>query len=283
MKNIDNNIEQAVDEFFKEHTIRFQKTKKQEWKVLESKLSKEKRYQRPIFRYAMSIAAMFLIILGAVTVWHTKTYRTKAGEQQTCVLPDGSRVRLNVASELSYHPFEWYLSRHVKLRGEAFFEVQKGSRFTVQSDLGITQVVGTSFNVYAHEDAYKVACVTGKVQVNTQGKQFELTEGEAVVWDAELKKLTKTKKQQEAILAWQKQRLLFKAEHLRRVFNALERQYNVYIAYYPTKREYQYSGNISLENNLENNLSIVCKPFRLKWVEDKDARAKETKKLYIIK
>ena len=38
--------------------------------------------------------------------------------------------------------------RIIQLRGEAFFEVEKGSRFVVQTGKGAVEVLGTSFNVF---------------------------------------------------------------------------------------------------------------------------------------
>lgn len=70
-------------------------------------------------------------------------------------LPDGSVVRLNSVSRLSYKPLGWYFSRSAELSGEAFFEVEKGSKFTIYSMLGSTSVLGTSFNNVTARDFSK--------------------------------------------------------------------------------------------------------------------------------
>lgn len=277
-QNIDNLQRETA--FFQRHTVAFKKNKQQEWQELEDKLATSNNTKRrTVLYYTIGIAATVLLALTFASKFYTKTYESLDGGQKVCTLPDGSKVQLNVASKLTYCPLEWYFSRKVKLSGEAFFKVEKGSRFTVYSQNGSTAVLGTSFNVYARDDAYKVACITGKVGVKTQGNAFEIMPGEAIVWNAASKTLTKTEQQQENLIAWRTKRLLFKASPLREVFNSLERHYDVYIAYYPNEESYKYSGNISLENSIEDNLSIVCKPFQKKW-EEKAQR--EKKKLYII-
>ena len=79
-------------------------------------------------------------------------------------LPDNSIVTLRGGSELSYAPYWWFADRSLQFEGEAFFDVEKGSSFTVQSDNGVTQVLGTSFSIYANDENYEVFCKTGKVK-----------------------------------------------------------------------------------------------------------------------
>lgn len=273
-------MKKQVDEstFFKTHTVSFQKSRASEWQELEKKRNRSKGKVKPFMAYMLGIVAIFLIVLTFVFQFGEKTYKTERGVQKLCTLPDGSTVKMNAETVLKYRPLEWYISRKLKLQGEAFFEVKKGSRFTVHSQTGSTQVLGTSFNVYARIDAYKVSCITGKVQVYTQRQHFNLEPGNAVIWNSETKTLKKTQKEQDALLAWQQGRLRFKAAHLRKVFDELERQYNVYIAYYSGEKRYEYSGNLSLDASLEANLTIICETLDIQW-EKSERRDKE---LYII-
>lgn len=273
-----NNI-QNESVFFEKHTVYFQKTKQQEWSDLQEKLNHKMSRKQHFIQFTLGIAASLLLALGLLMQFYEKSYQTLRGEQQFCTLPDGSKVFLNAETTISYKPLKWYFSREVAFSGEGFFEVTKGSQFTVYSNLGSTQVLGTSFNVFARKKSYKVVCITGKVAVQTQGKNVTLLTGEAVISDAIKNTLVKTNKEQEHLLAWRKQRLLFKAKPLREVFDALERQYNVYIAYYPNGEKSLYSGNISLQDDFEKNLSIICKTFEKKWEK---SQTKEHKILYII-
>lgn len=268
------------NDFLQGHTVAFQKSKEDEWHKLQSKIGQQKATaHRRFFQFAMGIAASVLLALGLFTQFYEKNYQTLRGQRQFCELPDGSKVFLNAETKITYKPLKWYFQREVQLAGEAFFEVEKGSCFTVTSSLGETQVLGTSFNVFARGKSYKVACVTGKVKVQTQGKNVILTPNEAVVSNCTKKTVNKTTEKQNSLLAWKSQRLIFQAQPLREVFNALERQYNVYIAYYPNGQKLYYSGNITLKNKFEDNLSIVCKTFNKKWIK---SQTKEHKTLYII-
>ena len=101
------------------------------------------------------LAVVSLLAWGGWYRWdHTPGYtlqaRTAPGQTQSIELPDGSRVALNVDSELQvrYYPRR----REVVLdRGEAFFEVTPGPDrpFTVDSGASRVRVVGTAFNVRA--------------------------------------------------------------------------------------------------------------------------------------
>ncbi len=62
---------------------------------------------------------------------------------------------------------------------EGFFKVQKGNKFIVHTPAGDVEVMGTSFNVFAREEASKVSCVTGKLSRIEKGrKEMRKTEKE---------------------------------------------------------------------------------------------------------
>lgn len=265
--------------FFEQHTVRFKKSKSEEWEELQRKIGERSAKRIPMLYYVLGTAAVVLLALSLAFQFSAKTYKTLRGEQKICTLPDGSIIKLNAETQLTYNPLKWYVSRQVYLEGEAFFEVEKGSRFTVYSERGNTQVLGTSFNIYARNNAYKVSCVTGEVRVNVEGRYFNIESGESVLWDKEAKSLRETRKEQEALLAWQNRRLLFKAKPLRVVFDELERQYDVYIAYYPKEDVRSYSGKLSLDATFEENLSVICRSFSIEWEKSE----RKDKELYIIK
>ena len=77
-------------------------------------------------------------------------------------LASGAEVSCNY-SATSWNDGE----RILKLKGQVYFEVKKGSKFSVRSTQGIVSVLGTSFNIYDREGAYKVECFTGKVKVES--------------------------------------------------------------------------------------------------------------------
>lgn len=103
---------------------------------------------------AASIAAIALVSwlvfgqMGADSV--IKTFATNSRQIKKVVLPDQSVVWLNSNSEISFDKnFNRRSLRNVKLRGEAFFEVQPNPArpFQVETPHGLIEVLGTSFNV----------------------------------------------------------------------------------------------------------------------------------------
>ena len=127
-----------------------------------------------------SVAAAVLLMLVSYFVFFTgsKTFETGFGEVAEELLPDGSKVQVNARTTLSYSEGSWEEDRSVSLEGEAFFEVTKGSAFTVASPYGEVMVLGTQFNVYARKDIFEVRCFEGKVKV-TGLEEVYLTAGES--------------------------------------------------------------------------------------------------------
>jgi ferric-dicitrate binding protein FerR (iron transport regulator) len=91
---------------------------------------------------------------------------THAGETRVVTLPDGSTVRLNENSQLSYNKQK---SRIVELEGKGFFDVVKNpsAPFSVRTSNATTQVLGTSFAVEAPENNTVVTLVYGKVALTS--------------------------------------------------------------------------------------------------------------------
>ncbi len=96
------------------------------------------------------------------------------GQKLTVKLPDGSMVKLNADSRISYSSTFGDESRELQLTGEAFFEVQRDETrpFKIFSGDLEVQVLGTSFNVNAYPDQHvaSVAVRTGKVSVSNSAK-----------------------------------------------------------------------------------------------------------------
>ena len=101
---------------------------------------------------------------------HTlREYTTRAGQQATVILTDGSRVRLAPRTTLRIANEFDVTARTVSLRGEAYFDVSRtsGTPFIVQTQHATTRVLGTTFDVRddMHDQSTHVAVVTGKVTV----------------------------------------------------------------------------------------------------------------------
>jgi ferric-dicitrate binding protein FerR (iron transport regulator) len=145
---------------------------------LSNESNKGNNHVRTMLWSAASVAAAVLVA-WVFLMPNNRVIReaTEVAASKTIVLPDGSKATLNADSRISYAE-DWSDVRTLELHGEAFFEVEKGSAFTVNTPTGAVIVLGTSFNVYSRGQELKVACNTGKVRVLAGQEQVELTPGQ---------------------------------------------------------------------------------------------------------
>jgi len=99
---------------------------------------------------------------------------TRANEQKTLLLSDGSEITLGPSARVVYPKQFTANSRRILLaEGEAFFAVahEENRPFTVQVKSGLdVKVLGTSFRVsaYANHPKVKITVATGKVAISKQ-------------------------------------------------------------------------------------------------------------------
>ena len=106
----------------------------------------------------------------------TATLATAQDEMITLTLADGTEVKLNSGSQLTYpHHFQGK-ERRVKLVGEAFFTVKHDAQrpFIVDAGGVLTKDLGTSFNIRAYNDHdCRVTLVEGSVAVLSKAKDTQ--------------------------------------------------------------------------------------------------------------
>lgn len=269
------NLEDSSKHFFPKGKIAWNKTEEEVWAELESKI-KEKPVAKSVSInlniLKWSAAAMFAIILGlsALTFLYTKTIESVPGEKLITELPDGSNVELNAGSTLKYYPLKWKFQRKVYLEGEGFFEISKGKKFEVVSKNGKTQVLGTSFNIYAREDYYRVTCFTGKVKVVSNSNESVLLEPNNHVELENGKLVMKTNYKTEKAVDWKMNRFDFAGRSLNEVFREIERQFAVKIQFQAELKNRSFSSNFAKPGNVEEVLDYVCKSMQLKYIKQSD-------------
>ena len=127
---------------------------------------------------AIAASIALLLIFNPIRQ-RDQSYLTSTGEQINLSLPDNSEVTLNNVSKLNFNSKSWEDIRKVNLDGEAFFKVEKGSTFTVESKNGSVSVLGTQFNVYDRNGFYEVECIEGRVKIELKnGETYILTGGD---------------------------------------------------------------------------------------------------------
>ncbi|MFY0601726.1 MAG: FecR domain-containing protein [Cyclobacteriaceae bacterium] len=220
--------------------------------------------------WVWKVAASVVLVMGLSLFAYQITYKTittSLGETANVELPDGSVVALNADSEISYNRLGWILTRDLRMEGEAFFEVQKGSAFTVYSDLGTTQVLGTSFNINTRNDAYKVQCYTGKVKVDSRDQIAVLTKGQGVKfeYDQTIQNFQFDTKVQN----WVKGEYHFSNETLSSVLREFELSYGKKVVLDNVLDSMKYSGYFP-SNNMDIALKLICDPMGLTFEKRND-------------
>ncbi|MBR8536715.1 FecR family protein [Carboxylicivirga sediminis] len=255
--------------------IAWKKSEDEVWLETQKKLQKRKivRLNMPNF-YVKWVAAASIVVIFSVSILigtHTKTVSTLAMQHKIIELPDGSKMTLNAQSNATYKPYLWMINRQVKLNGEAFFEVQKGEKFKVLSDLGSTEVLGTSFNIYSRENSYEVTCITGKVKVKAHETNDEIllqpSQKAILKSTGKLNVLNQVKNKNST--AWMEGKLIFTSVPLSKVFDEIERQFNVKIIF-RNHSDLDYTGAMKLTDDIEEILTYICQPFDVDWIRSKN-------------
>ncbi|MCV9388285.1 FecR family protein [Reichenbachiella ulvae] len=135
----------------------------------------------------MAVAASIVLVLAVSFLYlgkREKTYYTSFGETKRVELPDGSFATLSSHSQIAWDSKDWDTGyRKVRLKGRGFFEVKSGETFSVVSEQGQVEVLGTQFDVADYKDGFLVRCFEGKVRATEKlGSSQLVTAGEAVLF-----------------------------------------------------------------------------------------------------
>ncbi len=265
-----NPLERNLDLCLNQDRIPFSKSKEAAWIEVEKSLHKATviplHTKKPVMFRAIAAAGALLIgLTGTLYFLGSEQFETTKQTAQMS-LPDGSNVVLNSNTAADYNSMTWIIDREVNLtRGEAFFEVEKGSTFTVNTPLGNVEVLGTSFDVLIEDEKLTVSCKTGKVKVENENT----TEG-AVYLEPGMKVTmsTLTSKVDEVSLdkidAWVSGLYSFNNVAIADVFKVLENRSGKTITL-PSDLNSNYTGQFSMEQPLTEILETICKPLNLEY------------------
>lgn len=211
-----------------------------------AKTRKTRYFSKPAFKVAASV----IIILGMglaiyktasdITHIHHVTKTTQRGQRATITLSDGSIIKLNAESAVSFEEKFTGDTREIALTGEAFFEVKRNpdKPFIVKTGELSTTVLGTSFNIqaYPEKDEIAVTVATGKVLVKTRnqkgtaGSQI-LTPNHQVTYHTSSGEMVKQKVDPAHFLAWKNDEIRLDKTTLSEAVVILERWYNIEIVF----------------------------------------------------
>lgn len=211
----------------------------------------------------ISIAASILLCFSMFYFYTTKpiSHNTIVGESIRFSLPDESSVWLNAKSEIS-HNKDWEDSRDITLKGEAYFEVAKGKKFTVKTPQGIVTVLGTKFNVKQRDDFFEVHCFEGSVAVNYKGNKTILKASDlfsSKINNIQIKNIDKPN--------WIANKSVFRNTNLNDVLTDISLHYD--IKFMETEgfisSPLKYTGSYNYDDDLETTLKVLCQSLNLKY------------------
>ena len=201
------------------------------------------------------------------------SYTTNLAEKITFELPDQSEVHLNANSKITFKVNNWENSRTLNLKGEAYFSVKKGSKFTVNSSLGSVQVLGTKFNVIERDHYFQVNCYEGLVSVTYKNESVKVPAGSSFKILNETTQFSNNTN--EIMPNWLQNSSSFKSIPYSYVVKELERQYNIAIEYDVKYKNNLFTGSF-IHSNLELALEAISIPLNLKYeiISDKKVHLK---------
>ena len=208
----------------------------------------------PFKKFLRVAAAIAILLTGSYFFLNmtADTISTQYAENKEVVLPDNSEVILNADSELSFSEKNWDKNRNLKLKGEAFFKVAKGERFTVTTADGTISVLGTEFNVENRKGFFEVTCYEGLVSVTFNGKETKLPAGNSFI--AVNGKTITTEKPKTKTPSWMNAESSFKSIPLKYVLDEFERQHNIIVETKAINVNQLYTGSFS---NTDADLALL--------------------------
>jgi transmembrane sensor len=248
--------------------------KETSWKEILLKVEGDTRKKSIAHHFYWAAAASVLFIIGIV-MWHNNDsgYKTSDHEKLNIALEDGSSVTLNYKSTLELADGFGKDGRHVSLKGEAFFNVQKDKSKPFEVSIGEYEVmvVGTSFNVNYKERFVEVTVCSGIVRLHAGNQFLNLKAGEkgiisptgelsVVEWDAN-------------DFAWYSGTLVLKDKSLQQVAAILSKLFNKTVEVSPSVASCTLSAKIEYET-IDDILVIIKETLGVEWKH-------ESHKIYI--
>ncbi len=238
---------------------------------LEKKLStKERKVRRLDRRLFLGIAASLILFFVAINFFINRETLVEASfaANVSHELPDKSLVFLNDGSSILYKKNGWLERRKIKLTGQAFFDVEKGSKFVVETKHGKIEVLGTEFDVKAWGDQLAVFCYEGKVKVISKGQSTILSAKESVF-------VVKGKMEDKQVIQvegpqWRQGISSFYKENINEVFAELERQFNIKVEAKSMDRVFT---GVFEHYDMKAALNAVCLPMGLEFEIAKNGKS----------
>ncbi len=223
-----------------------------------------------------AIAAVLLLFFG-ITLFDFNQQileSTQYAETKSVTLPDGSEVRLNNDSRISYNRSFADGNRTLNLHGEAFFTVVKNKNpFVVKTDNASVSVLGTEFNVWARNEETRIIVRKGKVSVQSSGTEANdglvLTANQmAISKQDQTPVLLDSSIDAKAQIGWLEGRIIFNETGLQEVVEELGRIYDIKIELQDTNLQVLSISGSFEKKPIEEILEAICLTLDLRYEKE---------------
>lgn len=230
---------------------------------IKSHLKPEEIEVRPLFsrKQFLRIAAVIALIATSYLFLDNRdtSIHTDIAQKENFLLPDESEVNLNAKSSIVFNKKKWDNKRYLKLDGEAYFKVKKGSTFKVETPIGDVTVLGTQFNVFARDNQFKITCYEGLVSVSFNNEEIKVPAGNYV--SIENNELVVNAPFALNAPTWVNNESSFENILVKDVILELERQYPIKVNT-ELKINKRFTGSFT-HTNLNVALRSICDPLQL--------------------
>ncbi len=212
-----------------------------------SRIRKKRHAAFRIPRIIFGAAAVILLLIASTVSYWWGGYRLQErftdiiveaplGAKTKLVLPDSTLVWLNAGSRIVYSQGYGVRDRHLRLNGEAYFEVRKNEKlpFDVMTRELDVKVLGTKFNFrnYDEDEEVTVNLLEGKVQLENYVRKMGMTylsPSEKVTLNKLTGEMTISRTEVRNAKEWTNDGLFFDEMPLSDIVKELNRSYNVRI------------------------------------------------------
>lgn len=231
-----------------------------------------------------SIAAVFLLVIGAAWFWKSNlhgqpaekllSFRTTRGQLRQITLEDGSKIWLNAGSKLSYPEHFSTSHRDVYLVGEAYFDVKHDTSkpFVVHTERLTTSVLGTAFCVTAYKSISMeaVTLTRGKVQVAHEQQVLGfLTPDKRLEYNIKTGKSRMLNVDAASLISWKEGKLQFEDQDMQDISARLGRWYGYSFKFENTNlKNCRYTASFNNRISLNNLLKVMKEISLVKYQID---------------
>ncbi len=248
------------------------------WKKFKAKADERKAQQSKQNNFIWLKIAASVVLISTLSWLGYQYFKTPEiiteqtlATTSTVILPDGSEVKLNKNSALSYPENFEGNKREVSLtKGEAFFNVtpNKNKPFIIQTKDIMVRVVGTSFNVKCSAKETEVIVETGTVKVSKKLNEISLHRGEKVIAYAQNQQLEKEQVKDQLYNYYFTKSFVANGTPLWRMVEVLNEAYNVKIVIQNENLKNLQLTSTFKNESLDNILNVLQETFHLKIIKE---------------